>query len=191
MEGEWLKAVALGDQAAFARLYHAYAERIYAVGMTYLQDERQATEQVQDIFIKVWNQREKLETVADFKSWLFIISRNAIYDRFREQKAEARRRVVLARAEEGEGVVADTADRLENHQYEALLQKAVNQLPAQRRKIYIYSRREGMTVDEIAAAMGLSRFTVKNQLKAANHYIRDHFKDHLELLLIGAVFLHH
>jgi RNA polymerase sigma-70 factor (family 1) len=186
-----LRAIAAGDEAAFAQLYHKYSRRIFEVAMMYLQDEATAGEQVQDIFIKVWQQREKLRTVEDVKSWLFILSRNTIYDRFRQQQVEARRKLAWIKEERGKsGLAEEASTRVESRQYEALLRQAIEALPLQRRRIYQYSRTQGMSVDNIAQVMGISRHTVKNQLKAANHFIRDHLKNYLELLLLGAILLH-
>jgi RNA polymerase sigma-70 factor (family 1) len=187
-EQELLSRTAAGDQDAFTRLYRSYAQRIYEVAMTYLRDENDAAEGVQEIFIRVWNNRDKLSTVSDFRSWLFIIARNSIYDHFREQKAESRRRATLGQET---ATVEDTDFRVRDSQYQALLQQAIQLMPDRRRMIYTYSRQQGLNTAEIASRMGISRFTVKNQLKAANHFIRDYFRDHLEILLIGALLLHH
>src|ERR1700730_497320 len=89
-EKEMLAKIATGDQDAFTRIYHAYAGRIYTVAITYLEQESEADELMQEIFIKVWDKREKLDSIDNFKSWLFITARNTIYDHFRKTRAETR-----------------------------------------------------------------------------------------------------
>jgi RNA polymerase sigma-70 factor (family 1) len=186
-EKELLAKIATGDQDAFTRIYHAYAGRIYTVAITYLEQESEADELMQEIFIKVWDKREKLDSIDNFKSWLFITARNTIYDHFRRERSESKRRLIFSSAQSD--TTDDTSHRVEDRQYAKILEEAISQLPPQRKKVYEYTRMEGLSPAEIGQRMGISKHTVKNQLKSANQFIWEYVKDHLDLLLIAAIFL--
>jgi RNA polymerase sigma-70 factor (ECF subfamily) len=67
---------------------------------------------------------------------------------------------------------------------EANLEKMVNRLPEQRRKIFLMSKKSGLTNNEIAFQLNLSRRTVENQLYRAISYLKEHFKNELLLTLL-------
>src|SRR5215813_13799730 len=74
-----LMRIAAGAQDAFATIYARYHEKIYALSYHLTRSEVAAEEIVQDVFLKVWMQKEALPEVRDFESWLFILARNYIY----------------------------------------------------------------------------------------------------------------
>jgi RNA polymerase sigma-70 factor (family 1) len=185
-ENELLALTAQGNHEAFTQIYRVYAPRIHGVALTYLEQDIDADELVQDVFIKVWNKRDKLTSVDNFKSWIFIIARNSIFDHFRRKRSDLKKHLIYSK--NLQTTVEDTSDRVEDRQYTRILETALNQLPPQRKKIYELARIKGLSTAEIAQEMGISRHTVKNQLKSANQAVREYFKENLDLLLIAAIF---
>ena len=186
-EKDLLVRIAAGDQAAFTEIYRQYSGRIYTVAIGYLENESDADELLQEIFIKVWEKRDKLRTVNDFKSWLFITARNTIYDHFSWKNAESKRREEFSKRKGF--TIEDTSHRAEDYQYARILDEAIDKLPPQQKKVYEYAKLQDLPTAEIAVKMGISKNTVQNHLKSANVFVRSYVKDHLDLLLLTAIFI--
>lgn len=187
-EKELLKLVAAGDELAFARLFHAHHQALGEYLETLTQSADAAKEIVQEAFIKVWQEREKLTALQNFRSWLFIVCRNRAYNLFRDQARAAVKHREWARQQ-------DTVQELPpgKHSPEFLsriIEEAVSQLPPQQQLAYRLSRTQGLKHEQIARQMQLSRETVKRHislaLKAISDYLRKYYPEALAIFLFYA-----
>ena len=157
-----LQQTAAGDEAAFSELFRRYhhllGQHIYRIT-----ESREITEEiVQDVFLKVWLIREGLTEVENFRAWLFTIARNHALNALR---AVARQRVKHQQWEK-EIQVREGLDEI-NVLWGDMIEKAIDALPEQQKKVYLLSRREGLTYNQIADRMQLSHETVKFYMKLA------------------------
>jgi RNA polymerase sigma factor (sigma-70 family) len=138
------------------------------------------------VFVRVLEKRGRLTEVESFKGYLFVVTRNVVFNFIRAVKL--RRKV----RELDESIVAGEND-LENEllykQYYGLAVEAMEKLPPGRRKVLKMSIDEGLTLDEIAARLGISRSGVKKQLYAATAFVRQYLQEHGEISLALVIFL--
>ena len=163
--------VAQSDEAAFSELFRRYDKRIYPFVLKMIKTVSVAEEITQEIFIKLWFNRQKLNEVNNASSYLFTIAANHTLDHIRKILNERKMLNNLS------GILKDdssnnTEESMLFRDCEALVQKAVAGLPAQQKKIYILSRQHGLSNEEIARQLNLSPNTVRNHLSEALRSIR-------------------
>ncbi len=78
-----LEQIAQGDEAAFATLYDRHWKRVYTIALQYTKSPEAAQDIVQDVFIKIWVNKENLLQVREFKPYLFVTARNMIISSLR------------------------------------------------------------------------------------------------------------
>uniref|UniRef100_UPI00356A6C04 RNA polymerase sigma factor n=1 Tax=Mariniphaga sediminis TaxID=1628158 RepID=UPI00356A6C04 len=76
------------DMVAFYQLYERYSRRLYGFVLRYIKLEADAEEIVQEVFIKIWESRSKIDVYSSFESFLFSIAYNATIDLFRKRVTE-------------------------------------------------------------------------------------------------------
>ena len=187
-ETDLLALVANGDEKAFATLFHHYRPKIYSYAFHLFRNIGLADELVQEVFLKVWLNRNKLPHILKFESWIFIITRNQVFDTLKQMAREAAARKQMAHFLDPE------ADLVEDHvltkENEARLQNALNHLSPQQKLIFTLSRQEGMKHEEIATRLNISRNTVKTHLVHALKTLKDllYFSDSALLLIASFSF---
>ena len=187
-EREQLKEVAAGNEAAYTRMFYTYSKQVFDVAMLYLKDKAAAGEIVQEIFLKVWLKRDTLAEVADFSGYLFILTRNHIYDGFKKQLVKQKAIAYLQMQDPG--YTNDTDHPVQDHQYEQLLHDAISSLPPARRKIYM-ARKQGFSNEEISRQLNISVHTVKKQMQLAVQFLRTFIRQQLHNWLLFLLLLLH
>lgn len=176
-----------GNVAAFDSLFEVYSPKLYGFAFKYFRNEADAEELVQEVFVKVWENRHVLKTEHSFKSYLFTIALNQIRKYF-NKKAVALRYLESLQHE------PEFSDQPLAEDYESVLQKLnsiIEQMPPRRREIFIKSKLEGKSSKEVAAELNISPGTVDNQVSEALRFLRAQFKtDSLGVLLFAALFVH-
>ncbi len=174
------------DEQAFATLFEYYRNRIYSVAFT-LTDSKQAAEEiVQDVFVRVWVKRKELSTVQKMDAWLFVIARNMIFSYFRSEAAKAKKKKLRAvTGVELSGSPQEALDKLEEKELRLLLSRAVDQLSAQQKQVYLL-KEDGMKLQDIAEQLNIAPQTVKKHLQYAMRSIRAYVlsRGDLDLILL-------
>jgi RNA polymerase sigma-70 factor (ECF subfamily) len=180
-DGVLLQHIAAGNETAFTILYRRHEAHILQVASLYVKDHDAARETVQEVFRRLWENRAKLAEVRDVRNYLFIIARNGIFNQFKKAAYEMAAQKDLRYAAPAPG--NDTDYRLRDRECERILHTAINSLPPQRKRIYQLSREKGMSYEEIARELSISRFTVKNQMVQALQSIRVYVLQHLHTVV--------
>jgi len=138
--------------------------------MGYLKSEADAEEIVQEVFVKIWNNREELSLQKSFESYLFTIAKNGILNTIRKSKNE---QVYLhyASLHPGKNLLVD--DELDFHELERAYYEAIGKLSPRRKEIYLLNREQFLSHAEIAERMNISVKTVENQMTSALAEIRN------------------
>ncbi len=181
-EKELLQLVAAGNGPAFEQLFDQYWDPIYQVAFTLTKSRETARDMVQEIFIKVWLKREELPQKDSFRNFLFIVARNHILDELRRKTLETPFTEQLQAWFRESPTAAD--QRLLYQESQALLRKAVDTLPGQQRQVYLLTRENGWSQDEIAQHLQLSKSTIKTHMARALAAIRAYLANHAQGILL-------
>ncbi len=185
-EKDLLMRVSQGDRDAFRILYTGCYPDVQRYISLFEPSPGVLDELTQDVFVRVWEKRALLAEVESFRSYLFLMTRNVVFNFIRALKVRQKVRELDEAI-----VVADNA--LENEllfkQYYRIVLEAIAKLSPGRRKILKMSIDDGMTLDEIAAELRITRSGVKKQLYPAMAFVRQYLRDHGEISLAFIVFL--
>jgi RNA polymerase sigma-70 factor (ECF subfamily) len=168
-ESDWIQALKRGDIHAFNELFDRYGKRLYRFSMGYLKSTADAEEIVQEVFLKIWHNREELSAQKSFEAYLFTIAKNGILNTIRKSKSE---QVYLnyVKIHPEKNVLLD--DELNFNELDQAYKEAVEQLSPRRKEIFLLSREQFFTNAEIAEKMNISVKTVENQMTSALSEIR-------------------
>lgn len=178
-----------GNVAAFDSLFEIYSPKLYGFALKYFKAETDAEELVQEVFVKVWENRQTLKSELSFKSYLFTIALNQIRKHFNKKATSLRYLESL----QNEPEFTDNQS-INDDNYESVLTQInliIEQMPSRRREIFIKSKLEGKSSKEIAAELNISAGTVDNQVSEALRFIRTQLKsENLTLLLFAVLFVY-
>lgn len=177
-ERQLLEKIASGDEVAFTSLVKKYNNLVFVFINNIVRDTEMAEEMVNDIFTQVWLARESLRSIRNIHTYLFVISRNYALNGIRNRLREKRRLQNLP------DLADDDLYIEQKHLALNLIDAAIEELPLQRQKIWILSRREGKSYQEIELQLNISRNTIKTQLQKANRSITDYVLKRMDMGLM-------
>ena len=123
-----------GNETAFVKLYSLYSERLLGYLVRLVKSETFACELLQDAFIKIWNNRNNIDPNQSFRSYLFRIAENLVYDFFRKAARDKKLQATLINSASSDySHVEENITSKENIQ---LLRKIIDALPPKRRKVF-------------------------------------------------------
>jgi len=170
-----LQRVADGDEQAFKVLFNLYWDRLYNYLLRITKSHELAEEIATDVFLKLWTGREILPGIQNMDSFLYKVAYNRTMDFFRLAARDFRLQELIAKqAEQVPPVSADYP--MLDKEADQILKEVIQELTPQRRLIFTLSRIDGLTHEEIAQKLNLSRQTVKNTMSAAITSVRQTLK---------------
>ncbi|HEY4334971.1 MAG TPA: RNA polymerase sigma-70 factor [Puia sp.] len=175
MKHAW-ELLAEGSEHAFTQLFDHYRGKVYSVAWHFLKSPVLAEEIVQDVFLKLWLKRQDLKEIQNTENYLFILTRNLVFDRLKALSYETAVQKKWPTADES---VDDGDHRVRQNQCEELLHQAVNLLPERQKEVYRLAKMQGLSHEDIAGQLQLSRLTVKKHMAEALKSIRQFLRHHL------------
>ncbi len=161
-----------GSERAFRAIYDIYFPRLSSFCFKLCKSETATEEIVQEVFINLWTHRSKLADLSSFEAYLFSMTRNRVIDYFRLLAKQAKViQIWLTQRNDGENEIDE---QLDSEGLQSLIADSINQLSPQKKKVFELSREKGLSHDEIAEMLQLSKSTVKNHLSETLQYIRKH-----------------
>ena len=142
----------------------------------YVADSDIASEIVQDLFVKLWSNREKISFNTSFESYMLTSVRNSAITYINKERAhnEAHLRVF---SEESDNT--DPSETLQSNNLEESYRQILKDMPEKRREVFLASRYDGLKYAEIAEKLGISQKTVEAQMSAAIKQLKDGLKPYL------------
>ena len=184
-----IQSLQKGNVAAFDSLFEVYSPKLYGFALKYFKNEGDSEELVQEVFVKVWENRQKLKSELSFKSYLFTIALNQIRKHFNKKAISLRYIQSLQQDPEFENI-----QPIYDYNYESILQQInliIEQMPPRRREIFLKSKLEGKSSKEIATELNISAGTVDNHVSEALRFIRSRLTNkNLALLLFAVLFVY-
>ena len=160
------EALRLGDEAAFKLLFDTYQHKLFGYINRIVKSREVSEELVLDIFLKIWNAKEMLREVQHLDAFLYRMAVNKALDFLKAASREDKLRELLAM--QMKSLSSEAPDHAYIYkEYERELLSTIKQLPAQQQLVFNLSRENGMSHQQIAAELNISKNTVKNHLVAA------------------------
>jgi len=168
-----------GDEQVFDELFNGYSQALYGMVYQIIRRKDAAEDIVIETFLKLWENRGRMNDPRHIQNFLFVTARHAAID---YQRNTRKLRVNMSGSMDDIGAIKDK-DRVplyEELNYGLILkriEREVEALPRRRRQVFRLHWMEGKSVDEIAVAMDISPSTVYNQLGMASKTIRNNLGD--------------
>ena len=171
----------------FEKLFKQNHRELIDLAYNIVRDADSARDVVQEVFLKLWQNKEKVEFGDQIRHYVFKATAHTALNHIRQQK-----KVTLLEEDHLRAVHAyPTRDDVGFKELELKIRDAIDQLPPKCRAIYILSRHEGMKYQEIADSLEISVKTVENQMGIALEKLREQLKPYLtpEFLAIVSTLL--
>lgn len=159
-----------GNIESFEIIFKMYQPKLIAFSYRYLKVYEDAEGVVQEVFVELWKNRNKINENLSISSYLFSITKNKIIDYFRKKKRQNLFENYLHHYLKNSIVETKESDNKENFRN---LNKIVKNLPEKRRIVFLLSKKFGLSRKEIADFMEVSENTVKNHLLEAMKTIKN------------------
>ena len=172
------------DRAAFDALFRKYYTALCRFSFTTCLSHEDAEESIQDMFVNLWEKAPVIHIETSVKAYLYTSARNYTLNNIKKQQTELR--YLNEYSENAESYEPD--HKQSDAEIAGMIQSGVNLLPEKCREIFILSKQEGLTYEEIASYLDISEKTIENQMGIALRKLREHLRPKLQRLLLLALF---
>ncbi len=159
IDNELFRRMQQGDSAAFTSIYERYNKMLYLLAFRYFQDSSMAEDAVQQIFTRLWESRSDLRVDFNVRNYLFTMMKNYVLNTIRNENNAIEKNYQIAYYQPN--FEDNLVERIEEKELSNLLNKAIAQLPEQKRLICLMKMEGKLSNQEIAEQMQLSVNTVK------------------------------
>ena len=177
-EKKLLEGVKNSNKTAFKDLYYRHQPILFRYVVYRVRERELAEDIVQETFVRIWNNRSRLDSSKSFFSLIAKVSNNLCYDHFRHQKVKIQHQDRIPGIYKKNKKNPETEHELSDLK-EAIWNTVNNYLPDKCLEIFLLSRNEGKTNQEIADLLNISKRTVENQLYRALKILRKILKNYL------------
>lgn len=161
-----------GSEPAFSELYMAYIKPVYKRILFIVKEEEIAEEISQDLFIKVWQKRNEIDPDKSFKSFLYTIAHNLVYDYLRKI---ARDKQLLSRLMvNAVDHYMHTEEAFQAKETQKILSEAIEHLPPQGKQVFKLCKIEGKSYEEVSHLMGITIATVNSHMVKSNRFVKEY-----------------
>nr|WP_319571070.1 RNA polymerase sigma-70 factor [uncultured Draconibacterium sp.] len=168
---ELVKLLKKGDITAFDVIYKKYSRRLYGFVFGYVKQETDTEEIVQEVFLKIWKSRNKINVYSSFESFLFTVAHNATVNVLKKRAIE-QKYVDHVKSLQQIDNTYELTDEIQYKELVAKYQDLLKELSPRQKEIFHLSREEGLSHKEIAEKLGISANTVKNHLVATISFLK-------------------
>ncbi|MDN5202172.1 RNA polymerase sigma-70 factor [Fulvivirgaceae bacterium BMA10] len=172
-----------GKIQAFDSLFRKYSGKLYSFIFSYTGSHEDTEDITQEVFFKVWQNRENLNPDLSFNAYIIVIARNLVLNLFKKRARGNKYIYLTSRASR---VYNQTEDYIIFSELRYHSNVSVEKLPTRCKQIFMLSRQNGLSVKEIAEKLSISPSTVENQINKALKLIRKDLgsKEMLAILMI-------
>lgn len=174
-----------GDHAAFTEVFNRYSSVLYAHAANKLRDDSDARDVVQEMFIRLWAKRERLDAGNNLSGYLYTALRNSIFNLIKHKKVTSAYAETFSKINIQSDVISDHLIR--EKQFAAMIEAEIAALPPRMREVFELRRKENLSNRQIAQRLSLAESTVADQMKKALKILRVR----IGLILVIINYLHH
>ena len=179
---ELLALIKKGDEQAYAIVFRKYWDKLLVVAGRRLNDQDEAEEVLQDIFLNLWKRRQKLELRVGFDHYFAVALKFVIINRLARQQRESNRNENYTQTIPS--LVEDASGNFDLELLRTELEASIQALPPKCQLVFRMSREKDMTNKEIAADLGISEKAVEKHVGTAIKTLRTRFGQYLPIFLI-------
>ena len=173
VELEWLSAIREGDEAAFKLLFNRYYFSLTRFAWRYTKSEAIAEELVQDLFTEIWEQRQTWTVYGRLRPFLYRVMKEKSLNYLKHIKVKQTYDVRWMEHWVESIILPEEEDKEEQMQlFRQALIRAIEDLPPRCKMIYKLHKYDGLTYQEIAEVMDISKKTVESQMTRAIKLLR-------------------
>ena len=186
---ELLTRLKTGDMLAFDQIYEMYSHKLFSFVFKILKNEAEVDDIVQEVFVKIWESRDKLEDYKLLNAYIFTIAYNNSIDLIRKRISNNK---YLEHLKNSASInfTSNIVSQIEFNELSNQVEKLIAKIPDRQKQVYLLHREEGLTYPEIAEQMGISKNTVENHMAKALKYIRQNVDNSLLInMLFVSLFL--
>ena len=166
-----------GDKIAFKTIFKLYRPKLYYFVFSIAKSDYVTEEILQEVFITVWTKRKTIDVSSSFNSFVYTIAKNATYNHLR---SIANRESLKQELWKNLSHIHDqTQNAILLAEYQDIVNDILENIPTQKRSIFVLSKQQGKSNQEIADLLGISPKTVKNHLWKTLQIIREQLQPHL------------
>ena len=176
------------DETALSVLFDTYYEKLYLFAEKYIYDSDKAHDIVQDVFLKIWENAERLELTSSIQHYLFASVRNGCLNYLKSLQIEDRNNRKYAEAY----IESQNVDMVDDEELLARIRQVLDELPEKCREVCLLRFVEGCKYAEIAARLDMNENTVKAQLHRGMERLKQAFATYdyvLVLCALGRIFI--
>jgi RNA polymerase sigma-70 factor (ECF subfamily) len=179
-----------GDMRAFDEIYSFFSVKLYKFVDSIIKSEQDAQDLVQEVFVKVWENRHRLKKKSSFNSYLFTVAYNSTIS-FLRKKVKEPQYVDFINSIQEEEVELNFSDDSNENEVREKINLLIEQMPKKQREVFKLKYFQQMSYVEIAKNMGISVNTVENHIVRAHKFLKANLKNgstSLSLLLFFNLF---
>ncbi len=168
---ELMQEIKADNMFAFDVLYKKYCKRVYKFGYSILKSPEDSENLMQDVFLRLWENRHKVEKDASIKSYVFTIAYNSAISVIRKKIKESQFVEYLKSLQEIN--IEPVNLELEYNELTKKLDEIVKALPQRQKEVYLMHKVDGLKYNEIAERLHISENTIENHMSRALKTIRE------------------
>lgn len=185
-EKELILRISEGDEQAFEVLFERWWDKIYSTAFIFSKSAALSQDIAQEVFLQIWRKRATLADIENPSAYLTVIARNMIFRKLSRINLETSYKNYVS----SKGVISTPQADQEvlSKELQNALEEGINLMPLQQQRAFRLSRQQGLTHEEIAQQMGISRLTVKDYIVKAIAFLRKHLQHYglpVILFLLG------
>ncbi len=182
-EKELLEKLKEGDAFAFEVLFYKYRNKIKGFATKLVPTQIDPEEIVQEVFVKIWLNKEHIDPKKNFQSFLFSIAKNLILDHI---KSAVNRKLYFVEGHLQQDLISEDDDEARfSVDMEERILNLIQQIPERRREIFCLSRFDGLSYKQIAERLNITENTVDSQIRNSLTFLRKEFRKIATLLFLS------
>ena len=172
----WSRRLRRSDRKAYTQVFEATYDTLYRYAWYFMHNDDAAYDVLQDVFLKLWQIRERLDPARSLKALLYQMVRNTALNHVRHAKRHAADALDEAAFEPA--AMPQEEEDFDTQMLEIHLRRWIDELPERRREAFMLSRYQGLSHAEIAGIMDLAPKTVNNHIVLALQHLRSRLLAH-------------
>ena len=179
-DSELIESLTKGEEKAFIYLVDHYSQRLYGYALTLTKDHAEAEDILQNVFLRAWEKRKKMYITTSLQNYLYKSVRNEFLNLYKKSRSTM---ILEQKYFEALDKVISNQDENEFRTTMARIAREIQNLPPKCREVFIMSRKEGLTNQEISEYLNISVKTVEAQITKAFTVLRKELDEKCKTIL--------